>query len=163
MKYSLDAEQGLQPLNEYDLWVLPTIPWAVIPPLQKNTMFNDSKDSGVNSNSNQWALYREPVSLVTLLPRQLCLATRVHHGDKFPFFPLDVERLAQLAGRHHFVKLLFFWQFQHETCLFVDFMFPLGENVEPQLRQTERWKDEVESSWSLSYLCVFEETEQGWN
>lgn len=35
-KYSLDSEQGLQPLNEYDLWVLPTIPRALILPLQKN-------------------------------------------------------------------------------------------------------------------------------
>lgn len=53
-------------------------------------------------------IYREPVSLVTLLPRQLCLATKVHHGDKFPlefFFPLDVERLAELARRHHYLHL----------------------------------------------------------
>lgn len=37
LKYSLDSEQGLQPLNEYDLWVLPTIPWALILPPQKKS------------------------------------------------------------------------------------------------------------------------------
>jgi len=44
-----EIQFGLQPLNECDLWVLPTIPPPPTP-----TVFNDSKDSGVSSNSNQW-------------------------------------------------------------------------------------------------------------
>lgn len=102
MKYSLDSEQGLQPLNEYDLWVLPANPWALIPPLQKNDL-----QCLMIPRTLEWtpSLINEPhlwgASIPeTLLQRQSCLATQVHHGDETLLEqppPPIVECLVELA------------------------------------------------------------------
>ena len=95
VKYSLEAEQD-QPLNEYDLWYLPTIPWALIFPLHKKTKQNKTKKLKclMIPKTLGWvpALINEPHLWGASIPRwQTCLAAKAHPGDEFPstifFFP----------------------------------------------------------------------------
>lgn len=112
VKYSLDLQQGLQPLNEYDLWVLPTIPWAPISPLQKNLQCL------MIPRTLGWAptLINEPHLRGTSIPGDAAAKTAVLRNPgspwwwvpvRFVFSPLDVERLSELARQSHYVKFFF--------------------------------------------------------
>lgn len=110
VKYSLASEQGLQPLNEYDLWVLPTIPWALILPLQKKketTVFNDSRTLGWAPTAINEPVYREQVSLVTQLPRQSSMTRWIQCVDLFLleyFSSLIKEHLSKVVTQNSSVK-----------------------------------------------------------
>lgn len=81
-----EIQSGLKPgfPNLLMNMTLPQLPGLsfLLPKKKKTTVFNDSKDSRVSSDSNQWTL-----STGSLYPWwcwwQLCLATQVHHDDKF--------------------------------------------------------------------------------
>lgn len=146
MKYSLDSEQGLQPLNEYDLWVLPTIPWALVLRLQKNLQCL------MIPRTLGWAptLINEPHLWGASIPGDAVAKTVVLGNPGSPWWwvpvrivfssPLDVERLSELARRSHYVKFFFSVSF---------FLFPL---------RTEQFKYvNLFVWWFLYFVCFVRE------
>lgn len=101
----LDSDQGLQPLNEYDLVVLPTIPWALISPPKIRQCLMIPGTLG-------WAptLINEPHLRGASIPGDTMVMSSVR-----TVFPLDVERLSELARFSHYVFPLI----NHRLILFL--------------------------------------------